>query len=229
MSLIQNNIEQALEHTFNMKRKKPFHNGTVVNHGIEIRGYALASQDCHQLEEFAKSEGFDIKIDFTPNRKWSCLNISKIKVQWSEKVKQISRNGQIYNLIPGKWISEAEFIPDIISTNTRVVIKNTSTSTNPSPDDSRLPGNSILIPFKAYQRTNDISHLVPTVKFGDQKMECYKPQDLQNISINRQGIYINRKYRDKVELTDDNTEYMMVDTYDLTLHYLDNVLTFHIN
>lgn len=213
------NIEKAIQRTFNIKKRHIF-DETVINTGLEISGAALASQDAHELQEFAHSEGFkDIVYNFVPNCRWSCINLNKIKVQWTERVQQVEQFGRLYNVVPGKWM-DGTFYPDIVSRNVVVTI-----CPDPGPGTAHPDGSGYaLLPFHTYDVVEDISDLVPTLKFGRVTLECVQPRSLKSVSVNRQGIYINRKYRDKVEQTSIIPVCSCVNNYELTIHYGDNIL-----
>jgi hypothetical protein len=233
-TLTQVNIEKAIQKTFNIKKRHIFCE-TVINNGVEISGIAIASQDAHELQEFAHIEGFkDLLYDFVPNCKWSCLNLNKIKIQWDARSQQKQINGQLYNIISGAWDENKEFIAFALSKKIKVTIV---------PEPNLIPNidtniKHILVPYHTYQKINDISDIVPSLKFGKIKLDCIDPKDLQLISINRQGIYINRKYRDKVDIIEETIPAPavpdpqfkaldvpnLVDNYCLTIYYGDNII-----
>lgn len=214
--LCQHNIEKAIQGAFNIRKRHIF-DDSIINTGLEISGTALASQDAHELQEFAHREGFkDIVYDFVPNCKWSCINMNKIKVQWAKRIQQVERNGKLYNIIPGKWDADI-FHPEMASNNIIVTIKPVK------PIEPADPG-YLMLPFHTYHVVEDITDLVPVLKFGRITLDCVQPRSLKSVSINRQGIYINRKYRDKVEHTDTVPDCQCVDNYELTIYYGNNIL-----
>lgn len=212
------NIEKAIQRAFNIKKRHIF-DETVINTGLEISGVALASQDAHELQEFAHSEGFkEVVYDFVPNCRWSCINMNKIKVQWAERVQQAEQFGQLYNIIPGTW-KDGKFHPCVASRNVTVTVAPCDGSVV-HPDG---PGH-IMLPFYTHNVVENITDLVPTLKFGRVTLECVRPLSLKSVSVNRQGIYVNRKYRDKVEHSGVLPVCPCVNAYELMIHYGDNIL-----
>jgi hypothetical protein len=225
---MQFNVERALQRSFHI-RKPPSLGDCVLKTGLEITGLAVASQDALELQELAHSKGFkDIKYDFVPNCKWSCINFNKLKVQWAMKCQQTTIDGKQYNILPGAWSEDGKiFNVDALSTNIDIVIQPILASASDSDSDSDS-SSYILLPFHTYQVTKDISTLMPALKFGKKQLECINPKDLQSISINRQGIYVNRRHRDKIdEVTlDSKSVYSVINAYNLCVYHNKSII-FH--
>jgi len=222
-TIMQHNIEQAIQRTFNIKSKRcttRWSRGTLTETGIEIGGIAVASQNCHELTEHLRSEGHDYIYDFVPNGKWSCINFTKIKLHWARRAQQTASGagGATYNIIPGVW-SNGSFYPDLLSKDVEVEIKPTTTPTS-------SPSNYILLPVSVYRFHYDISNngCVPALRFGRCELQCITPLSLFTVSINRQGIYINRKFREKADLITETVDYPKVDQYELTIRYKGHVV-----
>lgn len=233
-SLLKFNIERAIQSTFNIKKTHNFVDtagvpktlvpdvlvpDVIVPDAFEISGIAVASQEAQELNNILFKEGhLTGQYYFSPNGKWSVLYMNKIKIQWAERCKQTKdQNGKIWNIVPGSWQKDV-FLPDLQAHahahKVRVEIHPTVSQT---PDTGTL---NILIPHHIYKLQTDISNLVPQVRFDKKQLECVNPKSIANVSINRQGIYVNRKYRDKVDLVDlSDKKYTKVDHYRLNIYY----------
>jgi len=220
MSHTQFNIEQAIQRSFNIK--KPSHPSCQSLGEMEISGFAVASQEAHSLNDILKAEGHLDDVSpyyFAPNGKWSVINLPKIKIQWAARCRQVQvqdqdDNGCIWNVVSGHW-NDKIFIPDVLSPGVRVEIE-------PLEPPVSLDSKNILLPYTIYRSSEDISSLVPQVRFGSCLLECIRPLSLETVSINRQGIYINRKFRDKVELCDPkdlDTDMVCIDKFTLRIFY----------
>lgn len=199
-NLTQFNVEQAIQRSFNIKKSSNFID-TVLDDGIEISGYAIASQETHTLNEILGTEGHLTDVSpyyFAPNGKWSVINFNKIKIIWADRCRQVQDdNGLIWNIVSGHWRNKT-FIPNVLSKGVHVEFESLDmTETEPEPSE-----HNALLPHIIYRSNQDISKLVPQVRFSNCLLECIRPLSLETVSINRQGIYINRKFRDKIDLCD---------------------------
>jgi hypothetical protein len=220
-SLLRSNIERAIQRTFNIRKLHDFGPAGIVGQGVEISGAAVASQEAQELNSLLLELAMDLAepYHFPPNGKWSVLNMNKIKVQWANRCQQtVDSSGKVWNIIPGSWIGDV-FSPDLLSRSVRVEI-------HPSAPPPSQKSSCILIPHHIYHIQSDINDLVPQVRFGKKQLECVNPKSIASISINRQGIYVNRKYRDKMELVRpaDPLTYIKVDQYRLDIYYNDRIL-----
>jgi hypothetical protein len=199
-NLTQFNIEQAIQRSFNIKKSSNIIDN-VSNDGIEISGYAIASQEAHTLNEILGTERQLTDVSpyyFAPNGKWSVINFNKIKIRWADRCRQVQDdNGCIWNIVSGHW-RDRIFIPDVLSNGVHIEFESLD-MTEPEPEPS---DHSVLLPHTIYRSNEDISTVVPQVRFSNCLLECIRPLSLETISINRQGIYINRKFRDKIDLCD---------------------------
>lgn len=232
MSLTQKNIERAIRRNFNIKPRPcsstRSEKGTSIDHviedGVEISGLAIASQEASQLNEILKAEGhaYEPVYHFAPNGRWSLLNFNKIKVQWAEKCMQCegSDGTDIFNIIKGKW-KNGIFIPYLLSPKVYAEIIPTdkdqfqekTVRISSSGEDAE-----IMIPHKVYKVQQDLDDI--KVRFERKTLECVNPRSIMTISVNRQGIYINRKFREKVNMINslDNIS-TVVNHYTLNIYY----------
>lgn len=220
-SLTHVNVERAIQRTFNIKKRSLLDNrersfaNAIVGSGVEIGGIAIASQEAQELNDILKTEGHTFRYFFAPNGRWSVLNINKIKVQWASRVQQIRKDARYWNIVPGHWSQDGKvFYPDMLSEHVQVMI----TPTKAAQAQAQAHG-YILLPYKSYKICTDISDLVPKVRFDQWELECVQPKSLSTISVNRQGIYINRKYREKTEDAVENACYMECPAYELSIYY----------
>jgi hypothetical protein len=219
-TLVQCNVEQAIQRTFNIKKPNILPGKSVIGSGVEISGFAVASQEARELNDIMRSEGHhDGFYDFAPNCKWSVLNMNKIKVQWAARCSQVLIQNQIWNIVAGSW-EEAVFIPDVLFDRIRVEIRPIG------KDILQSTVNYVLIPHATYHIQSDISNMIPQIRFGKKQLECVQPKSIATVSVNRQGLYVNRKYREKtrlVALPPDHT-YPLIPSYQLDIYYDDQLL-----
>lgn len=224
-SLIQSNVEKAIQQTFNINKGGPGGPAGpschLVDTGVEISGFAVVSQEARELNDIIKSMGCDYYglYDFAPNGNWSVLNLNKIKVQWAVRCQQYRDNhGKIWNILPGSWASESEFQPDMLSEHVKVIIT--------------VPGRQLncdkgyaLVPYENYTTQRNIAEIVPNIRFDKKQLDCIHPRSMGTVSINRRGIYINRKYREKIEIVDlQDQEYPRVSKGRIDIYYKGKLL-----
>lgn len=168
--LMQTNVEKALQKSFNIHKEQSIENHCIEN-GLEITGFAIVSQDASELQEFAHSKGFkDVKYDFVPNCRWSCVNFNKLKILWSVKCQQTTIKDIYYNILPGTWKNNV-FHADMLSSEVEILI------TPKLPLDAPLcaaSGNYILIPFHTYRIVKDISLSMPTLTFNKKQLQMHR-------------------------------------------------------
>jgi hypothetical protein len=187
MSQVHNCIENALDKKFKLGKKLPEYPSE-----LEWFNFCLVTQDWDELNEFIFTNNLKIPesarpVYFNPQSKWSCLYLPKIKIRWKENY-QVRLGCTMYNILEGEWLN-GYFIPKIAPGNMLVKIK-------PYYIDYKLP-NVVLIPVKSYCVSQNITE-IPTVTIADENLDCVYASMYCNVSFNRQGLYINRKFRDKV-------------------------------
>jgi hypothetical protein len=170
----------------------------------------LVTQDWDELNEFIYTNEINIPEHkrpeyFDPHSKWSCMLLPKVKIRWFSRVKQVKILNTLYNVIEGTWNASGEFCPKMSSDTAdgEAVIKILPYFGVREP----MVSTCVLIPFKDYSVTHLIREtaeeegksLLPTLTVADETLECVYAAMHFNISFNRQGLYINRKYRDKTE------------------------------
>lgn len=219
-SLTQFNVEQAIQRSFNIKKSSNFID-SVLDDGIEISGYAIASQEAHTLNEILGTEKHLTDVSpyyFAPNGKWSVINFNKIKIRWADQCRQVQDdNGLIWNMVYGHWRNKT-FIPNV-SKGVYVEFESLD-MLGSEPSD-----HNALLPHIIYRSNEDIGTLVPQVRFSNCLLECIRPLSLETISINRQGIYINRKFRDKIDLCDYNKDIPRMSRFRLHIFYEKHLLS----
>lgn len=222
MSLIDviqsTNIEHAIQNTFNIKRPNNLittQNKDISESGIEVSGLSIASQHASELNDVII--GCNVPLyHFVANGKWSCINFNKVKVNWKNSCTQTMVSGITYNIIIGHW-KNGSFFPDMLDCKTIVKI-----TPRPVPEPEPESQTLILLPQQVYHTSHDIK--VPTIRFNKQELECIKPKNSYTISINRQGVYINRKYRNKTVMVEVPPNCKIIVTYKLTITYDNHVL-----
>jgi len=220
-NLTQFNVEQAIQRSFNIKKSSNFIDN-VSDDGIEISGYAIASQEAHTLNEILGAERHLTDVSpyyFAPNGKWSVINFNKIKIKWTDRCRQVQDdNGLIWNIVSGHWRNKT-FIPNMLSKGVHIEFESLDTL-EPEP-----PDHNALLPHIIYRSNEDIGTLVPQVRFSNCLLECIRPLSLETVSINRQGIYINRKFRDKIDLCDYTKNMPRMSRFRLHIYYENQLLS----
>lgn len=176
----------------------------------------IVTQDWDELNEFIYSNKITIKdsmkpLYFEPNGKWCCLTLPKLKLRWKNRLKQIRLGKQLYNIMSGNWKDNGSFAPELEKSNVSVLIY----PLGGVMEDCRTK--KVLIPFKNYEITKKQD--VPEVVIGGHKMECVYPYCHYRLSFNRQGLYINRKNRSKVEELQilDDDDYIIIEPLSISI------------
>ena len=207
-------ITQAIDKRFNFNLKQTDSPTTsTAETGLQSANFewshqCLVTQDWDELNEFIYTNELSIPehkkpLYFDPHAKWSCMLLPKVKIRWFSRVKQVKVQNALYNVIEGSWNATGEFCP-----------KMSTDAADGEPIVKILPyfataesssSSYVLIPFKDYSVTHLITEiaeetkLLPTLTVANETLECVYAAMHFNISFNRQGLYINRKYRDKTE------------------------------
>lgn len=185
-------IEQAIQRSFNINKQLTESDPYCKGPGYEISGLAVASQEAQQLNDVLFDRGVRTGYYyFSPHGKWSVINFNKIKIKWANRCQQIQNDDGIWTILEGEW-KDGNFLPYIESDRVKVVIR---------PLHRQQSEGRVLVPFQSFHHITDISGQVPQVRFEKNTLECVSPKSIAVISVNRQGVYINRKYREKMELS----------------------------
>ena len=189
-------IINAVNNRFNLS----IANGKCFNRhddAIECYHYCLVTQDWDELNEFIYMNELMIPDEkrplyFTPQSNYGCLLLPKIKIRWAVRAKQIKLGQKLYNILEGTWNANGAFLPNLASTDVKVEI------TPYHGKGDTVLCSTVLIPFKNYTTCCTVSG-VPSFNIADDTVSCVHNTAYFNVSFNRQGMYINRKYREKVE------------------------------
>lgn len=188
-ALTRHNIETSLNTTFKIEPKSRTDTPHVRESGLELGGICHVSQNDAELTQIVQQLGFmGEAYNFVQNARWSCANLDKIKILWKEQVSQCIMHNNVYHIISGRLVRKHGrdmFRADTLHPDITVdFISDGLTNTN-----------KLLVPQEEYHITTDISDTVPNIKFMGAALQCVEPKNLLHISINRQGVYINRKFR----------------------------------
>lgn len=152
------------------------------------------TQDIDELNEYIYINKLNLQIKpkyFDPKGKWVYITQPKIKLRWHNRIRQCQIGKQLYNIVPGTWDVEGNsYIPDIEENKCVCKIKTNQTIENPP--------SKTLIPFRSYYHT-ELGY-APNINIEGHRMECVYPLVHYHVHFNRQGLYVNRKYREKIDL-----------------------------
>lgn len=164
----------------------------------------IATQDTDLANEFAYLHNIADKmtqkmIYFNPSSQWCYLLIPKFKIKWQGgKTLQVNIGNRIYNVLKGSWKVNV-FYPKM--ENNEHTIKIIPVSSSETTNDTTNA--TVLIPYNTYHYTD--TYIDPEMKIDSKNFKCIYPYVHYGLSFNRQGIYLNRKFRDKIELCDIST------------------------
>lgn len=191
MSLAHKYIMNSLNTRFNLNLKTGLERPLQLasSSDLDWSYLCMVTQDWDELNEFIYSNELTLSppIYFNPQSKWGGLFLPKIKLKWTNRAKQVSIGCQIYNVFQGTWDSGT------------FTINGTSMAISPY-FPSEIESNIVLIPLKTYKVTNIIPGTDLPLKIGNETLECVYAAMHCAVNFNRQGLYINRKFRDKIEL-----------------------------
>ncbi len=177
----------------------------LVSDAIEWDHKCIVTQDWDELNEFIYVNELPMSapLYFAPQSNWSCLVVPKIKIRWAFRAKQIKLGEKLYNALEGFWGDNGIFVPNVASDD-GIVVK-IYYSGKQSPEASAIA----LIPFKTYVAVNKVE--APTITIAKERIKCVYGAACSVINFNRQGLYINRKYRDKIEQTSLPENFVIID------------------
>lgn len=149
------------------------------------RCISFVTHDYDMLAEFIFKFKLQIKaVYFDPDQFWSFIRIPKIKLKWKNEVEQVKIGVKTYNILTGHW-HDGNFIPSM-ENGECVIIPSVRIA-------QEHQVSTVLIPYGV-----DITYQdePPGPEFEIEDVTCKYGITYYNISINRYGIYINRKYRE---------------------------------
>lgn len=211
--ILQNSLNREINKRFGLSLK--IENHEEINKDAILNCLTYTTQDYDSFIEFMYT--FNLKLDlvmppayFEPNTHWSYIRLPKIKLKWRENIKvpQVKVGLRDYNLINGTWMDDGKIILPVLE-NASCIIKPLYTV----PVEQR--NKNILIPYGEFNRTKIDRE--PSIKVDGHTLSCKYPLTHYCVSINRQGIYINRKYRDKTEYIALPEQYIIVEPKEVIL------------
>lgn len=205
-------IITALEKRFNLNLKNQEAREVrevreVKDTGLELSHLCIVTQHWDELNEFIYTNDIQLPESkkppyFDPYSKWSCILLPKVKIRWETKAKQVKIGQQLYHMITGAWDESGAFIPSIQAQPVKdaPVVK-----IYPYFCEENKP-KTVLIPFKSYKKTSLLlteeelkAQMIPTITIAKEQIDCVYAAVHYHVSFNRQGIYINRKFRETTE------------------------------
>ena len=185
-------IETALNNRFNFVNSEKDIYQSKTN-GLEWTNLCMVTQEFDELNEFIYFNELVIDDEkrpeyFDPQSKWAFILLFKIKMRWETKVKQIKLGQQYYHVLLGSW-QDGAFLPNIEDKD--VVLKIYPFF----KIQQEQYCNVVLIPFKDYKVTK-LKTETPELVIANENLKCVYSATHYNVSFNRQGLYINRKFRD---------------------------------
>jgi hypothetical protein len=171
-------------------------------HGLEIR--CLVTQNSDAVADFIYGNDMALPESlsyFDPHSQWCAVVIPKFKIRWRDRLHTIRLGILDYHIIPG-ICKGTKFYPYVEDDNWGLCIE--------LPECHESP-EAILVEAEKSIHIN-MSIPPPTVMVADHIMNCVYSRALLNVSINRQGFYVNRKYRNKVTMVQEigYTRYLIV-------------------
>uniref|UniRef100_A0A6C0J9Z7 Uncharacterized protein n=1 Tax=viral metagenome TaxID=1070528 RepID=A0A6C0J9Z7_9ZZZZ len=207
-------LKQSLIKEVNDKFKLHLQNKTIeieTEHNWSCITYV--TQDFDLLIEFIYKFQINLQnkpIYFEPSAQWSYIRLPKLKIKWAKRINQVKIGLRSYNVLHGTW-DNGSFYPDIESGSQKIEII-------PINNNNISECNTVLIPYYSIDKTIKDPELDITV--SKQKFKCIYPSTHYNISFNRQGLYINKKYRDKqdiINITEIGDEYIIIEPKSLKI------------
>lgn len=146
----------------------------------------FVTQDYDLLIEFIYN--FRLKampVYFDPVGNWAYIRLPKIKLKWTEDVKQVQLGVRLYNILKGTWV-DGRFTP--VGTGCKIT---PVYYPNRCPETVLIPYGDIVIKRSDGESDSDVG----------KPLNCRYALTYYSICFNRSGLYVNRKYRDKTEIT----------------------------
>ena len=217
-------IIKALNNRYNLTEQETTDIFERNDTTVEWSHNCMVTQDWDELNEFIYTNELNMPDEkkpayFEPHSKWSCIVLPKIKIRWTTRVKQIKLGSTLFNILEGKWDSSGAFLPNVAGADeisVKIYPYHASSQT--------LKESIVLIPFKNYTSTQQIpADTLPKLCIANENLECVYSSMHVNVSFNRQGLYINRKYREKTEYVNQSdlpTDYTIIEpgTIEITLN-----------
>jgi len=192
--ILQNSLNEEINKRFNLTL--PISESTNANNGWSCITYA--TQDFDSLAEFMYT--FHLKLNnpkppvyFDPSAQWVYIRLPKLKLRWKDdnRVKQAKIGVRYYNIVAVCWKDNTIILP--INNGSCIIAP-----TFPVPEDQQVE--TVLIPCGGMDIT--LTDKDPDIRVSGHNFTCKYPLTHYSICFNRQGIYVNRKFRDKTDLID---------------------------
>lgn len=165
------------------------------------RCVTFVTQDYDMLTEFIFK--FRLRLDsevysnrlvyFDPEHYWAYIRIPKLKLKWGSPVSQTKIGVRTYSILSGTW-NNGNFLPGVEAGTSCELVPSV-----PVPKEQQV--GTVLVPHGNIISVVDDPD--PGFKIPDLpslNLKCKYAITYYNININRNGIYINRKYRDVQQL-----------------------------
>lgn len=211
-TVLQNSLHAEINKRFGLSLKTIDKEETSVQDNM-LHCLTYATQDFDSLAEFMYT--FKLKLDlpippayFDPGAQWAYVRLPKLKLKWREKARQAKMGLRDYNMLTVTWTEDGKIVLPV-EDGTSCIIK----PVYHVPREQRIE--TVLLPYGELCRT--VQDDDPGIKVSGHNFLCKYPLTHYSVSINRQGIYINRKYRDKMEYVELPEQYIIVEPQEITV------------
>lgn len=216
MSILRKFILDEIKRSFNLSVEGS--NSVIIPKFEDLNVWCyhgIVTQDIDDIHEFIYK--LKITLDhklvmnyFLPQGKLAYFFLPKIKIHWVEKIQQIQIGTDVYNIIKDfNWQPQYDMF-ELGNSDMKMKMK--------CKNFQYKTVDAILVPCKLYSNTI-IDEDPPKVKIMKKKMQ-YEYRYLHfDFIMNRQGIYVNRKHRDKLDIVEvlDTSKYVIVEPAEIII------------
>lgn len=196
MSILADSLNNEITRRFNNKGSKEEVTGETPCADNIWNCITYATQDFDSLSEFMYTFKLTLNTEqppvyFDPTAQWAYIRLPKLKLRWKDnmRVSQVEMGKRMYNVINVTWRDNKMYLPVEDGTSCEITTRYILT-----PEQQV---ETVLLPYGTLDITKTDED--PQIKVSGHTLTCKYPLTHYSVCFNRQGIYVNRKYRDKTE------------------------------
>jgi hypothetical protein len=168
---------------------------------------SLVTQEWDELNEYIYTRDLRLTLPmpFLATGRWACLHVPKLRLRWKKRAPAVNVHNDRYILVSGAWRQQErssddngwQFYPDLEDSAAELAISGW-------PRDQYVAGaGQVLLPAQARLSVTELPRADLDKRIRPlTDCRCQYAVEYQHWSFNRQGLYLNRKYRPSLDLTE---------------------------
>lgn len=219
MSILHKFLISEIKKKFNLSPPNESSDTIPEYEETDVWGHhAVVTQEVDELNEFVYKLGLKLTeplmfMYFEPHSTLSYILLPKIKLHWQEKISQTRVDGKVYNIITEYSYNKKHNL--IILGNLDCVAY---LQLQQGSDFEKIANGHVPLLISTDPLISTIRDCEPPrIRILRKKLKYAYPMIHFNVVINRQGIHVNRKHREKQDFIDCPSDFFILEPFQIII------------